>query len=107
MDRAASEADPIDAYCQATASWALLPWLFVSERMSQLSDRSVRVIVAQASAAAGMRHVNPHILRHSCGFYHNNKGHNTRLIQDYLGHVNPASTNAIHTNGRKAVEGLW
>lgn len=37
-------------------------------------------------------HVSPHSLRHSCGYYLANKGHDTRLIQDYLGHKNIANT---------------
>ena len=28
----------------------------------------------------------PHMLRHSCGYHLANKGFDTRLIQDYLGH---------------------
>lgn len=84
-----------------------LPWLFISERMSPLSDRSIRVIVANASDTAHLAHVNPHKLRHSCGFYLHSKGHSSRLIQDYLGHVNPSSTMLYTRTASKQFEGLF
>lgn len=84
-----------------------LPWLFISERMQPLSDRSVRVIVANAGKVARLGHVHPHMLRHSCGFYLHNKGYNSRLIQDYLGHANPASTMLYTRTASKQFEGLW
>jgi type 1 fimbriae regulatory protein FimB len=84
-----------------------LPWLFISERMQPLSDRSSRVIVANAGKSAKMGHVHPHMLRHSCGFYLHNKGYNSRLIQDYLGHVNPASTMLYTRTAAKQFEGLF
>ena len=73
-----------------------LPWLFISERKSVMSSRTVRAVVAQAAAAAKMEHVHPHMLRHSCGFYLNDKGYSPRVIQDYLGHRSPEST-ALYT----------
>lgn len=84
-----------------------LPWLFISERMQPLADRSVRVIVANAGRSARLGHVHPHMLRHSCGFYLHNKGHNSRLIQDYLGHANPASTMLYTRTASKQFEGLF
>lgn len=84
-----------------------LPWLFISERLQPLSDRSVRVIVANAAKVARLPHVHPHMLRHSCGFYLHNKGYNSRLIQDYLGHANPASTMLYTRTAAKQFEGLF
>jgi len=84
-----------------------LPWLFISERMQPLSDRSTRVIVAKAAEAAKLPHVHPHMLRHSCGFYLHNQGHNSRLIQDYLGHANPASTMLYTRTAAKQFQGLF
>jgi hypothetical protein len=34
------------------------------------------------------------MLRHSCGFDLANRGHDLRLIQDYLGHLDPKPHNA-------------
>lgn len=84
-----------------------MPWLFISERMQPLSDRSVRQIVKNAAEVAGLRHVNPHMLRHSCGFHLRERGHDQRMIQEYLGHASPEST-AIYTRvSAKAFEGIW
>lgn len=45
-----------------------LPWLFVSERGAQLTRQAVNYLLAQASGRARLPPVNPHMLRHSCGF---------------------------------------
>ena len=36
--------------------------------------------------------VHPHMLRHSCGFELANGGHDTRAIQQYVGHRNISHT---------------
>lgn len=44
-------------------------------------------IVKEAGKQAGLEiEVHPHMLKHSCGFYLANRGYDTRLIQDYMGH---------------------
>jgi type 1 fimbriae regulatory protein FimE len=64
-------------------------YVFVSERSSPLSDRTIRHIVLRAGLEAGLPFpVHPHMLRHACGFYLANKGVDTRSIQHYLGHRN-------------------
>jgi integrase len=65
------------------------------------------VVVKNAGQAARLGHVHPHMLRHSCGFYLHNQGHNSRLIQDYLGHANPASTMLYTRTAAKQFEGLF
>lgn len=63
------------------------PYVFVSERKAPLSSRSIRGIVARAGKLAGLALVpHPHQLRHACGYYLASHGHDTRAIQDYLGH---------------------
>lgn len=58
-----------------------------------LTPRSVANIILQAGRAAGFEfEVRSHLLRHSCGYYLANKGYDTRLIQDYLGHANIQNT---------------
>ncbi len=84
-----------------------LPWLFISERMQPISDRTTRVIVANAAKKAGLPHTHPHMLRHSCGFYLHNQGLSSRLIQDYLGHKNPSSTMIYTRTAAKQFEGLF
>jgi len=64
-------------------------YVFVSERKAPLSTRSIRHIVARAGERAGIPlKVHPHQLRHACGYYLAAQGHDTRAIQDYLGHKN-------------------
>jgi type 1 fimbriae regulatory protein FimB/type 1 fimbriae regulatory protein FimE len=68
-------------------------YVFVSERGSPLTDRSIRHIVATAGEAAKIGFpVHAQMLRHSTGFYLANKGHDTRAIQAYLGHANIKNT---------------
>jgi len=84
-----------------------LPWLFVSERGQPLTRQAVNYLVAAAAGRAGLVGVHPHTLRHSCGFALANKGHDLRLIQDYLGHRDPRHTvHYTRTAGRR-FEGLW
>jgi type 1 fimbriae regulatory protein FimB len=84
-----------------------LPWLFVSERGQPLTRQSVNYLVAGAAARAGLPPVWPHMLRHSCGFYLANRGHDLRLIQDYLGHRDPKHTVHYTRTAAGRFEGLW
>jgi type 1 fimbriae regulatory protein FimB len=84
-----------------------LPWLFVSERGTQMTRQAVNRLLTEASARAVLPPVNPHMLRHSCGFALANRGYDLRLIQDYLGHRDPKHTvRYTRTSGRR-FEGLW
>jgi type 1 fimbriae regulatory protein FimB len=64
--------------------------LFISERRTQLSRSMVFVLIDRYAKAAGLADLNvhPHMLRHACGYDLANRGADTRLIQDYLGHQN-------------------
>jgi type 1 fimbriae regulatory protein FimB len=86
--------------------WHDLPWLFVSER-GPMSRKAVNYLIAKAAKDAGMPHVHPHMLRHSCGYALANKGTDTRLIQDYLGHKNIQHTVRYTKIAAKRFEGLW
>jgi type 1 fimbriae regulatory protein FimB len=69
-----------------------LPWLFVGERGGQMTRQAVNYIIAQAGKRAGLGHVWPHMLRHSCGYRLANKETDIRLMQDLLGHKDPKHT---------------
>ena len=84
-----------------------LRWLFVSERGQPLTRQSVNYLVAGAAARAGLPPVRPHMLRHSCGFYLANHGHDLRLIQDYLGHRDPKHTAHYTRTAAGRFEELW
>lgn len=84
-----------------------LPWLFVSERGQPLTRQAVNYLIGTAAARAALAGVHPHTLRHSCGFALADKGHDLRLIQDYLGHRDPRHTvHYTRTAGRR-FERLW
>lgn len=84
-----------------------LPWLFVSERGAQMTRQAINHLLIQAAARAGLSPVNPHMLRHSCGFALANRGYDLRLIQDYLGHRDPKHTVRYTRTAARRFEGLW
>jgi type 1 fimbriae regulatory protein FimB len=47
------------------------------------------------------------MLRHSTGYYLANRNHDTRLVQDYLGHQNIAHTVRYTRMAAVRFEGLW
>lgn len=84
-----------------------LPWLFLNERGQPLTRQAVNYVVSAVATRAGLEGVHPHVLRHSCGFYLANKGYDLRLIQDYLGHRNPAHTAHYTRVAGVRFQGLW
>src|SRR5690606_32438945 len=84
-----------------------LPWLFVSERGCQLTRQAVNYVIRQAGQRAGLGHVWPHMLRHSCGYHLANTGTDFRTAQDYLGHRNSQHTARYTRVAGKRFEGLW
>lgn len=83
-------------------------YVFVSERKAPLSTRSVRHIIARAGKLAGIPFpVHPHQLRHACGYYLASQGHDTRAIQDYLGHQNIHHTVHYTQMSPQRFENFW
>jgi len=84
------------------------PYVFVSERKAPLSPRSIRAIVARTGKVAGLPFVpHPHQLRHACGYYLASQGHDTRAIQDYLGHKNIQHTVRYTAMAPHRFESFW
>ena len=84
------------------------PYVFVSERKAPLSPRSIREIVARTGKGAGLPFVpHPHQLRHACGYYLASQGHDTRAIQDYLGHKNIQHTVRYTAMAPHRFESFW
>ena len=68
-------------------------YVFVSERQTPLTARTVSHIITRAGKLAQLNlTIHPHMLRHSTGFYLANNGQDTRAIQAYLGHANIKNT---------------
>lgn len=82
-------------------------YLFLSER-GPMTRQAVNYLAKEIGRRAKLRfHVHPHMLRHSTGYYLANRGYDTRLIQDYLGHKNIAHTVKYTRTAAVRFEGLW
>jgi type 1 fimbriae regulatory protein FimB len=89
------------------SEFAHLPHLFIGER-GPMTRQAVNYLFEQIGKRAGLAFkVRPHMLRHSCGYYLADKGFDTRLIQDYLGHQNIHHTVRYTRTASKRFEGLW
>ena len=93
---------------QIQRDYADTSYVFVSERKAPLSTRSIRHIIARAGELAGIPfQVHPHQLRHACGYYLAASGHDTRAIQDYLGHKNIHHTVRYTQMSPQRFENFW
>jgi type 1 fimbriae regulatory protein FimB len=82
--------------------------LFLNERNDQFVRRGINHLLTQCSKLGGLPfHVNPHMLRHGCGYALAELGHDTRLIQDYLGHKNIQHTVIYTRTSIKRFEAIW
>ena len=64
-------------------------YVLVSERKGPLTDSSVRKMIAQARDLAELEFpVQPHQLRHGCGYKLAHDKQDTRAVQLFLGHTN-------------------
>ncbi len=65
------------------------PFVFVSERGGPFTTDSFNWLVKRAGKKAGLPfQAHAHMLRHAAGYKLAGDGHDTRSIQDYLGHRN-------------------
>jgi len=82
-------------------------YLFLSER-GPMTRQAVNYLAKEIGQRAKLRfHVHPHMLRHSTGYYLANRGYDTRLVQDYLGHKNIMHTVRYTRTAAVRFEGLW
>ncbi len=62
-------------------------FVFATERGGPFTPDAVNRLVKRIGERAGIGFkVHAHMLRHACGYALANKGHDTRAIQDWLGH---------------------
>ncbi len=80
--------------------------LFLNRFGKRLSVRSVSEMVREAGIAAGIAQtVTPHLLRHTFATHLLDGGANLRVVQELLGHENPATTQIYaHVSQRRARE---
>ena len=83
-------------------------YIFVTERHGPMTDSTFRTIVIRAGKEANLGFpIHPHMLRHSTGFKLANEGHDTRIIQHYLGHKNIQHTVRYTEIVPARFKGLW
>ena len=84
-----------------------LPWLFLSERQTQLTRQAVNCVVRLAGEKAKLGRVWPHMLRHSSGDDLADQGAELRTMQHYLGHRDPKHTAHYTGVAGHRFDGLW
>jgi site-specific recombinase XerD len=68
-------------------------FVFVTERGGPFTPDAVNRLIKRIGERAGLAFpVHAHMLRHACGYALANAGHDTRRIQDWLGHRSIAHT---------------
>ena len=84
------------------------PYVFVSELDGPLTPATFRKLFARAGMRAKLPFpIHPHMLRHSTGFKLANDGHDTRAIQQYLGHRNITHTVRYTELSPERFKGFW
>src|ERR1019366_4587299 len=84
------------------------PYLFVSELGGPLTPATVRKLITRAGEKAKLPFpIHPHMLRHSTGYKLANDGHDTRAIQQYLGHRNITHTVRYTELSPERFKGFW
>lgn len=82
--------------------------VFISRRGRPLSRQQAYRIIRRAGEEAGtVTRTHPHMLRHACGYELAERGADTRLIQDYLGHRNIRHTVRYTASNAARFAGLW
>ena len=73
------------------------PYAFTTKRRTPITAAAFRKQLARIGQAAEFPFpVHPHMLRHACGFKLANDGHDTRALQEWMGHRNMQHT-ALYT----------
>lgn len=82
-------------------------YLFLSER-GPMTRQAINYLTEEIGKRAKLSFkITPHMLRHSTGYYLANRGYDTRLIQDYLGHKNITHTVKYTRTAASRFENLW
>ena len=83
-------------------------WLFLSRQGRPLTRQRIHQLISDLGVKAGIAvSSHPHMLRHACGFALADRGIDTRLIQDYLGHKNIRHTVRYTASNAERFEGVW
>lgn len=81
--------------------------VFLTERQHPFTRQGINYLCATIGQRAGLGHVYPHMLRHTCGHLLADQDTHPRIIQDYLGHRDPANTARYTRISAAKFRGLW
>ena len=84
-----------------------LPWLVYVAARPTHDAPGRRLPYWRGCMRAGLGRVCQHMLRHSAGYALSNKGHDFRLLQDFMGHRDPRHTSRYTRTASRRFEGLW
>ncbi|MBF9182182.1 type 1 fimbria switch DNA invertase FimE [Klebsiella pneumoniae] len=105
------EREAIERWSLVRAGWKAADKtdaLFISRRGTALSRQQAYRIIRSAGENAGtVTHTHPHMLRHAGGYELAERGTDTRLIQDYLGHRNIRHTVRYTASNAARFAGIW
>ena len=82
-------------------------FLFTSERGGPMTRSNVAKMIAAAADRAGLPHMHPHMLRHTCGHLLADAGHDTRRLQLWLGHSDIKHTAAYSQLSAQPFKDFW
>ncbi|VTM89882.1 Tyrosine recombinase XerD [Raoultella ornithinolytica] len=82
-------------------------FLFPAAALQLSRQQAYRIIRSAGEEAGTATHTHPHMLRHACGYELAERGTDTRLIQDYLGHRNIRHTVRYTASNAARFAGLW
>ncbi|STA76185.1 tyrosine recombinase [Citrobacter freundii] len=105
------ELDAIRIWTRVRSTWRgadTTEAVFLSRKGGPMSRQQAYRIIRGAGELAGtVTSTTPHMLRHACGYELAERGADTRLIQDYLGHRNIRHTVRYTASNAARFVGLW
>ena len=82
-------------------------FVFTSERGGPMTRPNVAKMIEAAGDRAGLPHLHPHMLRHTCGHLLADAGHDTRRLQLWLGHSDIKHTAAYSQLSARHFKDFW
>lgn len=83
-------------------------WLFITRQSERMTRQRIWQVINRLGKQSNISVVShPHMLRHACGFALADRGVDTRLIQDYLGHRNIRHTVRYTASNAERFRGVW
>jgi type 1 fimbriae regulatory protein FimB/type 1 fimbriae regulatory protein FimE len=83
-------------------------YVVTTERRGPLTPATFRKLLAVVGQVAGLPFpVHPHMLRHACGHKLTHDGHDTRALQEWLGHANIRNTTRYTELTSRRFKDFW